>query len=483
MKSRCLVWSGAILANLSMLATSVLAYLPPINFEAPEFQPFDPVDSGSGGVYADWELISGAADVSPDGEGFGGGQALRVGQTGTLGETRLRRLLDWDPVETVAFIDLRIKPPANPAGSLASLFVNGSQVAFQLDDVGTTGEFWVYHGNDDAPDPATPEEWYRLAPGFSIDSVEPRAADYVRLTLRHDSARLVWDLFVDGQLAAANVGFDGRAALLGSLEFYGSDVTDVLIDDLAANPDNMLFPDADKDALPDAWETANGSNPLVYDRDEINPATGKSWLEDYLDSIWSPSGAEGVVPSVTPPPVGAVPPLTILGQHTSVGALKGSLTVGGDGSAAYSIPIDIPKGTAGMEPKISLDYSSNGANGIAGLGWSLNGLQQIARGRTTLAKDGMIDGVDFDPNDRFFFNGERLVLIEGIYGEADSVYRTEMDSFARITARGQLHHGPEWWQIETKSGLTLTSTSGMLMPRRSIRDIMGLEGTSSLTRI
>ena len=42
------------------------------------------------------------------------------------------------------------------------------------------------------------------------------------------------------------------------------------------------------------------------------------------------------------------------------------------GGVSYTIPIDILKGTNGMEPKITLSYNSQGAEGIAGFGWNLS---------------------------------------------------------------------------------------------------------------
>ncbi len=451
---------GFLLAMVSMLGSEVLAYLPPINFESPEFVPYETVNSqpdAVGNRLQGWDLISGQATVAANGAGAGSSaQALQLGQNAGSEDTHLRRAIAWDGNEEVAFIDFMIRPPANPAGSQASIHINGSQIAFQASGTPGKGELWVYHGNDDAADPQPAEDWLVAGTTFDFNPATQLAASYHRVTLRQDAIRRVWDVFVDGKLVAVNLGFEARGPLLQALDFFGSDMTDVLIDDLSANPENMLFADADKDGLPDAWETAHGSDPAFYDRDEINPATGKSWLDDYLDSLWPPQGPGGVAKGgVSSPPLGVVPPLAILGLHQPVGALKGSLTVAGDGSAAYSIPIDIPKGTAGMEPKLSLDYSSNGTNGVAGLGWSLTGLQQISRGGATHAKDGFVDGVDFDGNDRFFFNGERLVLVSGTYGADGSEYRTEMDSFARIIAVGQNGSGPASWTVQTKAGLKL----------------------------
>jgi hypothetical protein len=114
------------------------------------------------------------------------------------------------------------------------------------------------------------------------------------------------------------------------------------------------------------------------------------------------------------------------------------------------VPIDIPKGTAGMEPKLSLGYSSGGGNGLFGVGWNLAGLQRITRGSASAAKDGAYDPIDYDGSDRFFLDGERLVCVAGTYGAPGSEYRTEIDSYARITAIGS---GPTSWKIETKAGL------------------------------
>jgi len=156
-----------------------------------------------------------------------------------------------------------------------------------------------------------------------------------------------------------------------------------------------------------------------------------------------------------------------MGNHQPVGSLKGSFSVGGDGSANYSIPIDLPKGTGGMEPKISLSYSSGGGNGIAGLGFDLSGLQSITRGGTSLSKDGFSNPIDFQPNDRFFLNGERLVCVAGNYGEHGSEYRTEMDSFARVRLTGNANQGVSSWKVETKAGLILefgNTVDSRLMP-------------------
>jgi uncharacterized protein (TIGR02594 family) len=428
-----------LVLQMAMLHTHVLGAVFIESFETPTQQ-----------APAGWQVPAGSAEVV-SGQSGAVGTSLKLATTlAGQAETRVvRPITGWNQTEPVAFIDFLIKPAANPEGSMASVYVNGTQIAFQVPAGSTQGQIWTYHGNDDDATGAS-EQWLKSPAAYTISASTQQATAFSRLTLRHDYQRKIWDLFVDGKLAAANLGFDGRDANLASIEFYGSDVADLHLDQLQADPANLLFPDADKDGLPDAWETANGSNPNLYDRDTIKPGTGKSFLENYAASLWTatvPNGANGGGTSSA-----SIPPLTVLAAHQAVGSLKGSLSVGGDGSASYSIPIDIPKGTAGMEPKLSLNYSSGGGNGMYGVGWSLGGLQKITRGPASAAKDGNYDPVDFDEYDRYFLDGERLICVAGSYGAAGSEYRTEMDSYARVTLNGTAP-GNLWWKLETKAGL------------------------------
>ncbi len=142
--------------------------------------------------------------------------------------------------------------------------------------------------------------------------------------------------------------------------------------------------------------------------------------------------------------------------QTLVGELPGEFSVNNLGAASYMVPLNVSPGTAGMEPKLAVNYSSRGDNGILGVGFSLSGLSAITRGGASLDQDGFIDGVDFDDNDRFLLDGQRLELISPdpvAYGDADSEYRTEIDSFSRVIAYGQSGNGPAWFKVWTKSGL------------------------------
>src|SRR5262245_49824129 len=70
---------------------------------------------------------------------------------------------------------------------------------------------------------------------------------------------------------------------------------------------------------------------------------------------------ETTTSSLTVPPTVAEPTLR---ATTPDGRVPGSAAVSTDGAFTYSIPIETPKGRAGMEPELSLEYSSRGGNGI-----------------------------------------------------------------------------------------------------------------------
>ncbi len=155
--------------------------------------------------------------------------------------------------------------------------------------------------------------------------------------------------------------------------------------------------------------------------------------------------------SATPIPVLlSVPHL----QNGNAGTLPGSLTVGADGAATYGIALSLPPGSGGLQPNLSLSYSSNGSNGMVGLGWSFGGLSTIHRCPKTIAEEGFPGRISFDTADRLCLDGQKLVQANGIanqdasYWGADAQYRAELESFARIS---RLPNGG--FKVEGKDGL------------------------------
>ncbi|MFN7475781.1 MAG: Ig-like domain-containing protein, partial [Burkholderiales bacterium] len=164
-------------------------------------------------------------------------------------------------------------------------------------------------------------------------------------------------------------------------------------------------------------------------------------------------GIAGSTLDATPLPVSIdVPHLT----NPDAGTLSGSLSVSKDGAANYGIDIDVPPGTAGLQPKLSLGYSSQGTNGLVGLGWSLSGLSSVHRCGKTIAQDGVNERIAFALTDRLCLDGQRLVLVnqaltDANYWADNAEYRTEIDNFTRIRAVGT-GIGSRAFLVESKDG-------------------------------
>ena len=137
---------------------------------------------------------------------------------------------------------------------------------------------------------------------------------------------------------------------------------------------------------------------------------------------------------------------------TAVGSTAGQFQVDDSGAANYTIPLQVPPGTAGMQPELSLVFNSRSGNGLVGVGWSLGGLSTITRCPRTLAEDNAVGAVQFDANDRFCLDGERLIAISGVYGANGTKYRTERESYTRVISYGTAGSGPAWFKVWTKSG-------------------------------
>jgi len=114
-----------------------------------------------------------------------------------------------------------------------------------------------------------------------------------------------------------------------------------------------------------------------------------------------------------------------------VGAIPGVIDVSPMGAATYTIPIEVVPGTQGMQPNLSIVYNSMSGMGNLGMKWSLAGLSAITRCGQTPYYDDNITAIQFNGNDRFCIDGNRLVLISGAYGTAGAQYATEAENFTR----------------------------------------------------
>ncbi|MDX2349628.1 MAG: RHS repeat-associated core domain-containing protein [Porticoccus sp.] len=167
----------------------------------------------------------------------------------------------------------------------------------------------------------------------------------------------------------------------------------------------------------------------------------------------------------------------------TVGSVGGSFRVDESGAATYSIPIATVKGTAGVVPQISLNYSSQAGNGLMGKGWSIGGLSAVTRCRKTLSQDKSAKAITWSANDRFCLDGQRLLKETGAsYGAVGATYKTEIDSFAKVTSVGGSAGHPDYWEVERKDGSVSTyGGSGNIAAEQEARNASGTVTTKTLT--
>ncbi|MDX2054918.1 MAG: FG-GAP-like repeat-containing protein [Polyangiaceae bacterium] len=134
------------------------------------------------------------------------------------------------------------------------------------------------------------------------------------------------------------------------------------------------------------------------------------------------------------------------------GKLDGRALVSKDGAFQYEIPLRAPKGRLDLQPDLRLVYNSRGGDGLAGVGWSLDGLPSISRCRKSVASDGISERVRYDSTDSYCLNGQKL-------NEVDLLeYRTQQADYSRVRAEGGVRSdgSPRRFRIETKDGRILT---------------------------
>ncbi len=154
-------------------------------------------------------------------------------------------------------------------------------------------------------------------------------------------------------------------------------------------------------------------------------------------------------------------------HDANIGTVGGKASTNG-GAAVFNIPIQVPPGRNGMQPGISINYSSNGGDGIMGVGWSLSGLSGIQRCPQTIAQDDNNQAVQFNNNDRLCLDGKRLMQVSaGNYWDSDAEYRTEIDGYTKIT------RSANGFIAQTKGGITRQYTV-------SVRPQCGLDRVNCL---
>ncbi|SHG45380.1 polymorphic toxin type 23 domain-containing protein [Pedobacter caeni] len=161
------------------------------------------------------------------------------------------------------------------------------------------------------------------------------------------------------------------------------------------------------------------------------------------------SKASDALTGSLPTPAAAV--VATAAASMDVGRTNSSLDVSATGAALFSVPLTLPPGLGNSVPQLSLSYSSQSGNGIAGFGWNISGLSSITRISATQFHDDRVGAVNFNSDDRFALDGQRLLLKSGVYGANGTEYQTESYSNVKVISKGVspygANYGPEYFEV------------------------------------
>lgn len=105
--------------------------------------------------------------------------------------------------------------------------------------------------------------------------------------------------------------------------------------------------------------------------------------------------------------------ITLLPQVISadvlVGKTDGAFSVSPTGAATYTIPIKVQSGLSDFVPNISLAYSSQSGNGIAGVGFGISGLSSISITPRSTYFDYDAEEIKESEDNAFTLDGQRLL--------------------------------------------------------------------------
>lgn len=95
------------------------------------------------------------------------------------------------------------------------------------------------------------------------------------------------------------------------------------------------------------------------------------------------------------------------------------------GAITYTVPIQVAPGRKGVQPQLSLQYSSQAgnANPDVGTGWSIGGLSMISVSNASIYYDGKTEAFKLNRNDAFLLDGVRLIKLSDNGSQID--YETE----------------------------------------------------------
>ncbi|MDB6092976.1 MAG: hypothetical protein JWM32_538 [Verrucomicrobia bacterium] len=176
----------------------------------------------------------------------------------------------------VIFIDVFAIPGAG-ANPVDGVFLETESAVLSLVRNGAQGELQVYSGDGHGQG-----RWITVEQNLPLDDAG-KPTGWRRFTLRCDYRAKRWDLYDQGRLIAADLGFVADdATSLAILSLSGNALASSEFDEVLVSFDNPIFPDVDRDGMDDQWEQSHGLDPALDDRHDDHDGNGITNLGEYL---------------------------------------------------------------------------------------------------------------------------------------------------------------------------------------------------------
>jgi alpha-tubulin suppressor-like RCC1 family protein len=263
--------SGAF-ADSTPVPITVLASLPYLaDFESLEGYALGSLEGQLG-----WRLSQGAATVTGD-ACFSGSRSVALLPCSPA--AAITQLFAAQAGADVVFADFYAQPVADvDLGAATAFNVGGSR--FALLRSGTKGELRSFDG-----DGANGGQW-RTTTFTTPLAIDGHTENWIRFTARLDFGRHTWDLYANGQMAAAGLGFrDNAATALTEFGVQGHATAITRLDYVFAGPQNPLFADVNDNGIDDVWETAHGLSLSNNNRDLSPSGNGVTVLQAYIAGL------------------------------------------------------------------------------------------------------------------------------------------------------------------------------------------------------
>ena len=273
-----------------------------------------------------WTATSNSAIITNN-RSYSGGQSVRIASADPENIVSL----DFDPSNSsVLFVDYYAQLTASDLPNLPILTTPATTSLVRVQPNGSgRGEWVFFHGGGDGYG-----TWVSSGDPVDLINSNNTRTEWHRITLRLDLTSNSWDVYIDGQLLAVNLGFaEPMSSGSEAINIYGSSTGTDFLDTFSltiSNPLNSLvnFTDTDLDGMDDSFEATYGLNTSIDDRDLDPDFDGRTNIEEYLH------GTDPFTSNVTTVSLPAGSTLT------EVKEVNGNLEVVTDGSIRLSKPLN-----------------------------------------------------------------------------------------------------------------------------------------------